>query len=316
MPNERDIVRAILAQLKVNFPDHEANVDQLAEIVKKRGGSPILPRPGESLAVSTMRPKTAALAFDRVHRLPGNVDPMPEEIGFYCATLPEMLTWIYLLMHISLSEVGIEVPTLAPEQGTDVATNEERSLRELCSELEPIVGSRPTIFYENASRREREFPVGVNEILVAAISDCSLVDEKALSWDQILEFRRDTEARRKYRRLVRWIDTETATRSPDEMRDLIAIRLDDYEWAIRKHGLQSVLGSVSSLLDPKCLGGISAAVAAVAVVGGPTWAALSGACLSIGRAALSFGTTYIEGLDERRKTNYEVAYLYEVKKRL
>ncbi len=314
MNRESDIVRAILAQCKIELPDHEANVTRIAEVVKRRGGRPILPRQDESLAVSTMRPKTAALAFDRVLRLPGSIDPMPEEIGFYCATLPEMITWVFLLMHISLISSGVDIPDLAPLPGTDIAANEERSLRELCSELEPIMGSTPTIFYESASRRDREFPYGAKEILVAAISDCSLVDESALSWGQVLDFRRDAEARKKYRRLVRWIDTEIAARSPQETRDLIAIRLDDYGWAMKKHGLQAAIGSLSSILDPRFLGGISATVAASAVAGGPTWAAIAGTGISVGRVLLTLGTAYVDGIDERRKTNYEVAYLYDVGK--
>ena len=74
------------------------------------------------------------------------------------------------------------------------------------------------------------------------------------------------------------------------------------------------MGSMSCLLDPKFLAGISAAVAATAVAGGATWAALAGASLSVGRALLSFGTAHIDGLEQRRKENYEIAYLHEVKR--
>jgi len=42
----------------------------------------------------------------------------------------------------------------------------------------------------------------------AAITDLDLVEETELSWDQVLEFRRDSDARLKYRRLVRWLDSE------------------------------------------------------------------------------------------------------------
>jgi hypothetical protein len=311
---EREIVRTVLATLGIVFPDHEKFVASLAEIVRERAGQPLLPKPGESLALSVMRPKTAALAFDRVWRLPGATDPMPEELGFYCATVPEIAGWAYVLLGSCASNAGIDVPDFSAKPAIDIAANETDSLRLLCSEFGTTLGTTPTIFYEHSVRQRHDFPDGPCEILVAAISDCIVVDENALNWDQVLEFRRDADARAKYRRLVRWIDTELKTRSPGEIEDLLAIRLDDYQWAIKKHGLKALMGSLSCLLDPKFLGGVSAAVAATAVAGGAGWAALAGASLSVGRALLSFGTAYVDGVDERRKENYEIAYLYEVQR--
>ena len=311
---EREIVRVILEKFGIVFPDHEAFVDSFAEIIRKRSGKPIYPKPGESLALSVMRPKVAALAFDRVHRMPVATDPVPEELGFYCATLPEITTWCAVLMHSAASGAGIDVPDLEPPPGTDVGANEARNLRWLCSEFSSILRTTPTIFYAHAQTQQRDFPHGPCQVLMATISDCNLVDEKTLTWEQVLEFRRDDEARTKYRRLVRWIDTELKTHSPVEMRDLLAIRLDDYKWAMRKHGLKALIGTLSCLLDPKFLGGASAAVAAAAVTGGGAWAALAGGSLSLGRALVSFGSAYVDSVDDRRKENYEIAYLYEVQK--
>jgi hypothetical protein len=311
---EREIVRAILAKFGVVFPEQEAFVDSLAEVITGRGGEPIYPKPGESLAVSVMTPKTAALAFDRVHRMPTMNDPVPAELGFYCATMAEILAWATVLLHSSARKVGIEVPDLTPPPGADVAANEARNLRVLCSQLSSKLGTTPTIFYKYSQSQRRDFPDGPCQVLTAAISDCGLVDEETLTWEQVHEFRRDAEARTKYRRLVRWIEAELRTRSPDEVRDLLAIRLDDYEWAMKKHGLKALMGSLSCLLDPKFLVGVSAAVTAGAVAGDSAWAALAGASLTVGRALLSFGTTYVDSIDERRKDNYEIAYLHEIQR--
>ncbi|MGA2028490.1 MAG: hypothetical protein ABSG87_00240 [Verrucomicrobiota bacterium] len=43
---------------------------------------------------------------------------------------------------------------------------------------------------------------------------------------------------------------------------------------------------------------------------------LAGASLVLGRAIVNFGTARIDGLDERRKENYEVAYVHEIQKQL
>ena len=96
----------------------------------------------------------------------------------------------------------------------------------------------------------------------------------------------------------------------------MAVRLDDYDWALKKHGIKASLGALTCLLDAKFLGATSATVAAGAFAGGKLWAGLAGATLTIGQALVKFGTTMIDGLDERRKDNYEIAYLREVEKQL
>jgi len=142
-----------------------------------------------------------------------------------------------------------------------------------------------------------------------------LVDEDSLTWEQVQEFRKDTEARAKYKRLVRWIDEELKTKSPAAVQDLIAIRLDDYEWSIKKHGMKTKLGALSCVLDPKFLVAASTVVGASTLAGGELWAALSAATVTIGGAAVSFGKACIDALDERRKENYEVAYIHDIKKK-
>jgi hypothetical protein len=185
----------------------------------------------------------------------------------------------------------------------------------LCSEFEDKLGATPTIFYFAGASLNREFPSGARPVLTAAISNIALIDEKELSWDQVLEFRKDSETRTKYRRFVRWVDAELRTRSPKEVEDIIAVRLDDYKWAIKKHGLKATLGSLSCLLDPKFLGATSASVVAANYAGGELWAALAATTLTLGRAAVTFGTAMVDGIDERRKTNYEVAYVHEIQKK-
>jgi hypothetical protein len=268
-----------------------------------------------------MTPKTAALAFDRVYRIPALIDPVPEALGFYCATLPELVFWTEALFISTLQGLdwgkerveGYLPNNLTPQQK---ANNEVETMRFLCSQFQGQIGVTPAIFYHSRQNMEKEFPAGASVVLQATISSIAIVDEESLQWDQVLEFRRDADVRKKYRRLVRWIDGELKTRPPREIEDLIAVRLDDYAWALKKHGIKASLGAISCLLDPKFLGATSAAVAATAVAADGLWAAVAAAGLTVGRAAVSFGTTLIDGLDERRQENYEVAYLYEMQSRL
>ncbi len=290
--------------------EHRALVESLAKTIKDRFGRRVLPPPGESLALSVMTPKTAALAFDRVYKIPAHVDPVPDSIGFYGATLPEIVWWAGGLLAISLEELGI--PALRLGKGPGSPESERANLRLLCSEFPGVFGAMPTIFYHSAGNQTHDFPVGTHQVLTAVIRNLALVDEKNLTWEQVIEFRKDAAARAKYRRIVRWIDVELATQSPKAVEDMIAIRLDDYEWALKKHGLRATMGALSCLLDPKFLATTTAATAATSLTAGNAWAALAAAALTGGHAMLSFGSVYVDGLDEQRKTNYEVAYVHQL----
>lgn len=313
---ERELAEFLLGRLGVaadSGPEYAELVASFAEIIRKRCGNPIYPKPHESLALSVRKPKTAALAFDKVYRFPILEDPVPEEVGFYCATSAEIRYMAAALFLLSTQELGIPLDLERSGENRSPAENEQQSLRLLCEELGQF-GASPTIFYENRRVQGEEFPSGPSEVLTAAISNIAMVDEKELSWDQVIEFRKDKETRAKYRRFVRWVDKELSTKTPAEVEDLVATRLDDYEWALKKHGLASSLGTLSCLIDPKFLGATSATVAATAFSVDGFWAAVMAAGLTAGRALVTFGTTAINGIDTLRSTNYEIAYVHEIKK--
>lgn len=188
------------------------------------------------------------------------------------------------------------------------------ALRGIQSEIYRAHGLSASVCYSSAISYREEYPTGPQQVLITSLENIALVDEDSLSWDQVMEFRKDTEARAKYKRLVRWIDEELKSKSPAAVQDLIAIRLDDYEWSVKKHGMKTKLGALSCVLDPNFLKATAAVVGVSALAGGELWAALSGAAVTIGGAAVSFGKSYIDSLDERRKDNYEIAYIHDIKK--
>jgi hypothetical protein len=279
--------------------------------------SPILPKPCESIAISFGAPKTAALAFDRVYRLPIVGDTLvPKEVGFYFATTEEIAFNIYMLNMAVTNNVVIDVDGLKLQESNNVkvfhsSANYERGNMQLLTAHFPTPAS---VFYQNQKMLSAAYPSGSSEVLHAAITDVALVREDELSWEQVLEFRRDDKARTKYRRFVRWVDMELKSSSPKEVVELMSIRLDDYEWALKKHGIKTSLGALSCLLDPKFLTTASAAIAVSAIAGGKLWASLASAGLVIGRSALEFGTQFVDAKDALRKENYELAYVHEVSK--
>lgn len=303
--------------------DYSIRVAAFEKVIAEKCGTPLLPHPGESLAISIMKPKTAALAFDKVYRIPliRAEDQVPDEIAFYGATAPEVLfngSILSMLVLESMGKSDTQLTKLINEKRlTDSSDGscERQTWRFLCSQLDQAIGTRPTIFYHSPRNLKLEFRDGAREVLSASINDVALVNEKDLSWEQVKEFRNDTETRAKYRRFVRWVDKELQTNSTSELEDIIAIRLDNYSWAMKKHGIKATLGSISCLLDPKFLSAASAGVAAAGYAGGGWWAGLAAAGLTVGRAAVSFGTAMVDGIDESRKTDYEIAYVYDVQEK-
>lgn len=313
MHRELRVIYNILRSRNLSATFSNEWVDEWAAILRTRGGQPILPNPGESLAVTFHRPKTAALAFDRILWLPGVEDGPPSALQFYGATEHEMRLWAYGRIARALHPDGDNRPSEEPLASVaERAATERYALRRICSQIANVVGSHPTIILANATQREHEFAPGPQAILATAISNCRLVDEAALTWEQVMELRNDTEARQKYRRLVRWIDPESVSQTPTELRDLIATRLDDYEWTLRKHGLQSLVGSLSSLIDPTFVGAMSPSDAASGMAASRAWSALPGASFIVGRANLSCEIAYVESVDALRKDSHEVACLYDV----
>jgi len=316
-PSGPEIVRQILEMLDIQCENpgaqHEFEEDT-GKTILARFGNPVYPKPTDSLALSLLKPKTAALAFDRVYSIPTFTDPVPNDIGFYYATLPEVFWWGGGLLAITANKLGMGKPFFQERPAPEASQTEIELLQLICSEFPE---RKPTIFYNSVVDCDRDFSPGSRSILKAAISNVALVDESSLTWQQVIEFRQDTTTRNKYRRFIRWIDTELKESSRQEIEDLIAIRLDDYEWALKKHGMRASFGAISCLLEPKFLAAASAAVTASALAGGGfAAAALAGASLTVGKALVSFGSALIDGLDERRKENYEIAYIYEVRKQL
>jgi len=83
-------------------------------------------------------------------------------------------------------------------------------------------------------------------------------NEDKVSWKQILDFRSDKEALIKYRRLKSWA-IATKENSQYYLTDLIAQKIDDYEWSLKKHGIETVTGVVSIVINKNTI--ISSAIA-------------------------------------------------------
>jgi hypothetical protein len=109
------------------------------------------------------------------------------------------------------------------------------------------------------------FPLDTGDVLsdepgsesdtVISLASLDLIDAERCSWEQIHEFRRDTEARDKLRRLRLFAYANYQGKSKDFVEDDILIRIADYEAAVKKWGFETAQGALNMLLTSKVIGG-------------------------------------------------------------
>jgi hypothetical protein len=282
-----------------------------------------IPARQETAAVTLGAPKTAALCFDRVW---GALDPgMPSSIGFWAKTPPEerLLSWLakqlegqegpakHLRDHPD-HELSIRLSSPTSTLVEDPVVTLSRGIAQaitakLAMSIVPVFDSR--------ADRDAEFKAGDRAAIVAILQDVPVPVERELDWQQIEHFRNDREMCAAFRRFSHWLDKEMAGKSQSFIADELSIRLEHYREALRKHGIATALGVLSTTLDSKVLLGGSATVASLSYAGEPSWALAAGAAIVVGRAAVSIAQALLDIRIARKETSPEVAFVAEVARR-
>ena len=302
-----------LARALIEANNLESDSDFVAEITRalvNRFAKPILPDKNQTVAVGGGSFKAAALFFDRVWYSPAFNDQPPKDIAVYGATDTEIWPFATLLIG-EIDMKSVVKKNDAVWQRFARAGRVELAIAQAISD-EHGIDSVP--MYQTYARLNEEFPRGENSTLLASISNLQIVDDSKLDWKQVAEVRSDKEATTKLRRLRNWIRTEHAHATVPELTDALATRLDDYEWAIKKHGIQTALGAISDLVDPKFLAGAGVTLAGLVAGGATTLAALAGTGILIGRATVSVVQKSIDFRDVQRGNKSEIAFVHDLKK--
>lgn len=157
---------------------------------------------------------------------------------------------------------------------------------------------------------------GTSVVYQAALENVQVVDDEHLSWLQVLEIRSDPEAIRKLRDFRIWATTVSDSFSINQVHDLLEQKLDDYDWSLQKHGLQTKLGAMSLLVDWR--GALTTASGAVMglALGGSAGAALA-AGVTLGARAVAYITERaIARNDLLHGPAREIAALHELREQL
>ncbi len=148
---------------------------------------------------------------------------------------------------------------------------------------------------------------------VLSLSDILIPDVKNISWDAILEFRKDSEARHRLRRLRTFAEQEYAGKSKAYVEDDLSVRLADYEQAMKKWGIKGVLGVLSTCFTLEATLQAGAAHIIAVMSGVPSEQAFGASLLlPVGRAVIEATTASITRNDAIR--NHPLAYVSEVKR--
>jgi hypothetical protein len=152
-------------------------------------------------------------------------------------------------------------------------------------------------------------------VIHAVIQNLEIVDEQVLTWEQIIDFKKDHEMQKKYKRLIHWLDSDMIGRDVKYIEDEIAIRLDDYTRALKKHGIMTVTGAISSAMNYKSLLASLIAILGGNFVGKNIEGLLAAGTILIANLCVKVVEGRI-GLEETRYgKNSEISYIYEVSKK-
>jgi hypothetical protein len=211
------------------------------------------------VAVDVLHPKTAAVFYDRLWAGITVWEPdVPIQILF-APKCDELFNFAMEIFFGGLSNDG-------PGQPESYLSSYGREVFEKCLQkvvIECKKGGAPTVTMmfrgrdsfettvfgqikkdsKDSPRHRRGKSQSKSDILVVTTDQMDLLDESALRWDQVLEFRKDADAARKVRWFLRWLDVELSKiEDPNEIRDVIAERLAAYRSALKKHGMATAVG--------------------------------------------------------------------------
>lgn len=338
-----------LATLDVSVREEQTNpfLDYYISVADTCKFNRSQPARGETVVLS-QKPKTAALCFDRVWAPSEKIVPNP--IRCWCGTTAEYgmimnSASIYQKWLEQKKEQKVEMGEKTNEIGDDFKRRlyecVARHAKETSYELE-YMGSvdleknldkcfaeqfRSTAvafsrtyttamvpMYNSSAERDKAYYKGDRAAILSSLSNLQIVDENCLTWDQVLDFRSDKENKRKYKRLLHWFDKEMVGKSIGFAEEEISQKLEDYERALKKHGIRTVVGSIEEVLDGKYLLGASGIGGGFALAGQPVLGMLAAGLFIGGKVAVKLIQTKFDFEDAERGPNSEISWVYETKK--
>ena len=161
----------------------------------------------------------------------------------------------------------------------------------------------------------RRFTQAERTAYEGALNNIPLVSAVRISWEQIIDFRSDPEASRKYRDLRLWFRTGLGADSVQHATDIIGQKIEDYRWAIKKHGFETSLGALKQLFDWKESGPALAAGGVGAILSGPIGASIASGLVIAAKIGAFLCERKLASSEILRGPDRAVAILYDAQER-
>lgn len=87
------------------------------------------------------------------------------------------------------------------------------------------------------------------EAFSICIQDFPSINEDALSWEHVMDIRKDKKRMQQLQRFTKWTNSNLKDKSPDEIREILESELDEYRAAIKELGIKTSIGSFSTLIS-------------------------------------------------------------------
>lgn len=87
------------------------------------------------------------------------------------------------------------------------------------------------------------------EAFSICIQDFPNINEDELSWEHVMDIRKDKKRMRQLQRFTNWTNRKLKGKSPDEIREILESELDEYRAAIKELGIKTFIGSFSTLIS-------------------------------------------------------------------
>jgi hypothetical protein len=268
----------------------------------------------EKIAVCTYNPRTSALLYDKIFWQP-IYDIQGANWQFY--GMPDSIK--YFPGQEALNEFGASFEASITDE---IRSNPEVSLiiqnlwmkkwADYCADKFRV---KILPVYASLSMVDSVYQIGDYHTLVPILANIGVVSEDQLSWEQIEQFRKDETAHKKYKRLLHWLDKEMVGKPQSFVEDEIVIRIENYESALKKHGVKTVLGTLKYILGDGFIKSAGIAIGAT-VAGGLAAGLVAGGGLFIGQTAVKVAQKAYDLRESSREEKGELAYVFDLKDKI
>ena len=277
----------------------------------------LLPSEDETAAIA-LKPKTAALCYDRVWGTSDDIVPRP--IRCWGGTQPEMsgkgLAADYNIKTSRSPIVAMVGPQDKKLEMLRASTDHglAATFRDIAKSFSKKHGIYMVPIFDFVKQRNKMYQPGDREVIVTTLSNLQIVDDDQLTWEQVIEFRKDKENQQKYKRLLNWLDKDMVGKPQSLIEGNIALKLEDYEAALKKNGIKTKYGTIELVLDLLYLVSVfgNATLVKSAADLFPQILLLGG--YAIGRVSVKLKQMKLNYNDIERGPNSEICWVYQVGK--